>query len=79
VNSKAKSDLLFAQPCGLFGVSRLFDFGASFDEYNTSESGAEADAKAIASDWIVVGEDIAKSINSFSDEHSEVRHLGKVA
>jgi hypothetical protein len=52
------SDFLFARPSALFGQSRFFDFSGSFDEYNTSESPDEADAKAMYADWAVVGETI---------------------
>jgi hypothetical protein len=36
-----------------------------FDEHNRSESAAEADARAIASDWAVVVQDICYAIEQF--------------
>jgi hypothetical protein len=33
-----------------------------FDDYNPSETSAEADERAIASDWLVVGQDIFAAI-----------------
>jgi hypothetical protein len=55
---KVKSDFLFAQPSFASGASRVLDLWGQFDEYNTSANGEEADAKAIAADWFVVGDDL---------------------
>ncbi len=55
---KVKTDFLFAQPSFASGVSRLLDLWGQFDDYNTSANGEEADAKAIAADWFVVGDDL---------------------
>ena len=63
MNNKARTDYLFATPSFLAGVARLFDFGCTFDQYNRSESNAEADARAIASDWAMVGKDISFAMN----------------
>jgi hypothetical protein len=56
---KVKSDFLFAQPSFASGAARNLDLWGQFDEYNRSETPAEADAKAIAADWLVIGQDIA--------------------
>jgi hypothetical protein len=53
-----KSDFLFAQPSFMSGASRVIDLWGQFDDYNRSYTPAEADAKAIAADWLVVGQDI---------------------
>jgi hypothetical protein len=53
-----KSDFLFAQPSFMSGASRVIDLWGQFDDYNRSDTPAEADAKAIAADWLVVGQDI---------------------
>ena len=58
MQKKAKTDFLFAQPSFATGVARIFDLWGEFDEYNRSSSPAEADGKAIASDWVVVGQDL---------------------
>jgi hypothetical protein len=65
MQKKVQTDFLFAQPSLASGVARVFDLWGQFDEYNRSETTAEADAKAIASDWLLVGQDIQEAI----DEH----------
>jgi len=44
----------------------MLDLWGRFDEYNRSGSAAEADARAIASDWAMVGQDIYDAL-----EHSD--------
>ncbi len=56
---------LFARPSFLEGVGRLLDTSASFQTYNYSKNGAEADYDAIASDWHMVGEDIRSAIAAY--------------
>jgi len=68
MGNKVKSDFLFAQPSFASGAARVFDFFGQFDEYNRSDTPEEADAKAIASDWIVVGQDIADAIEQNDSE-----------
>lgn len=65
---KVKSDFLFAQPSFSSGVARNLDLWGQFDDYNRSETSAEADAKAIASDWLVIGQDIYDAIEQFESE-----------
>jgi len=52
------SDFLFAQPSAVAGISRFFDCGGCFDDYNISATPDEADAKAMYADWAIVGEAI---------------------
>lgn len=68
MGSKVKTDFLFAQPSFASGAARVFDLFGQFDGYNISETPAEADAKAIAADWIVVGQDIADAIEQNESE-----------
>jgi len=62
MNKTVKTDFLFAQPSLLSGAARAFDLWGQLDEYNRSETPAEADAKAIAADWLIVGQDLADAI-----------------
>jgi len=61
MNSKAsaRTDFLFAQPSFGSGAARVLDLFGTFDAYNTSASEQEADERAIASDWLVVGKDLS--------------------
>ncbi|MGA3131227.1 MAG: hypothetical protein ABSD59_10530 [Terracidiphilus sp.] len=72
MGNKIKSDFLFAQPSFASGAARVFDLFGQFDEYNRSETPAEADAKAIASDWMIVGQDIADAIEQHESECNAV-------
>lgn len=55
-----------------FEAGRLLDFGSTFDSYNESESGAEADALALRMDAQVVGlllwEALTKLTGSLSND-----------
>jgi hypothetical protein len=62
------STFLFAQPSFIEGVARLIDFGNTLQIYNTSLSGEQADALALAADWQVVGDDLEKAILEFQGE-----------
>lgn len=68
MSKKVKTDFLFAQPSLGSGVARVFDLWGQFDEYNRSDSPSEADAKAIAADWFVIGQDIYDAIEQHESE-----------
>jgi hypothetical protein len=70
VSKKVKTDFLFAQPSLSSGAARVFDLFGQFDGYNRSDSPAEADAKALASDWILVGQDICEAIEQYESERT---------
>ncbi|MEI6125058.1 MAG: hypothetical protein WCQ99_00755 [Pseudomonadota bacterium] len=55
---------LFAETGFLDGVSRVFDFGGTLNEYNYSATSIEADYIAIASDWYAIGYDMRDSIDA---------------
>jgi len=70
MNSKAsaRTDFLFARPSFGSGVARALDLGGVFDGYNTSPSEAEADQRAIGSDWLVVGKDLGEVLEQAKAE-----------
>jgi hypothetical protein len=68
MNKTVKTDFLFAQPSFASGAARVFDLWGQFDDYNRSETGIQADANAIAADWIVVGQDIFDSVEQYDSE-----------
>ena len=55
---------LFAEPSWGSGIARGLDLFGNFDAYNTSQSEATADAVAIQSDWLAVGEDLAEAMDA---------------
>ena len=61
-----RTDYLFAAPSFLSGVARLLDLSGRFDVYNDSDDEALADARAIYSDWRMVGQDLAGAMTVWS-------------
>ncbi len=55
---------MFTRPSFLEGMARTLDIGNTMQEYNTSSSPEEADARAIGSDWEAVGSDLRKAMNT---------------
>lgn len=64
------SEFLFARPSFLEGIARLVDFGGFLNEYNTSNTPDEADFRAIAADWQVVGDDLRAAMRDASRQPS---------
>lgn len=52
------TDYLFSQNGFLIGMGSVLNVAGNYFEYNYSESGSEADARALASDWGAIGQDI---------------------
>ena len=69
-NMKPTTLFLCADSSMLFGAARILDLGATFDVYNVSATGVEADARAIHSDWAMFGQDLQDSLNQFEAENS---------
>ncbi|GAB4245398.1 MAG: hypothetical protein Kow00129_05300 [Thermoleophilia bacterium] len=61
------SDFLFATPSFIEGMARTFDLGGAIEElsYNSSATPEEADARALGSDWSVVGQDLQRSLDEY--------------
>ena len=59
------------------GAARLFDFGGTLNTYYRvlDENPNEADARAIAADWRIVGGDIAAAIEFFDASIGSDQHL----
>ena len=50
------------------GAARVLDIAGNFDSYNESATPLEADARAIANDWMMVGRDMSAAIAQFEEE-----------
>jgi hypothetical protein len=59
---------LFATPNFWRGAASAFDIGGTLIEYNTSKDENDADIRALASDWAIVGKDIQNSVESCKKE-----------
>ena len=66
-----RPDFLFAMPSWLSGAARSLDLAGQFDEYNESPNGQVADAKALFSDWRIVGESLIEAMKAFQREPQE--------
>jgi len=72
MNKQVKTDFLFAQPSFGSGAARIVDMWGVFDDYNRSETPVQADEKAIAADWIIVGQDLHDALESQQEEAEKV-------
>ncbi|HOC93882.1 MAG TPA: hypothetical protein PKH33_16160 [bacterium] len=66
-----KTDYLYAKPSFLGGMARVLDLGGTLKEYNSSSSSEEADARAISSDWKMVGKDIKAAMLRHDEEEKK--------
>jgi len=52
------TDFLYARPSFVEGMSRVLDMSGTLNVYNESSTAAEADRRAIQSDWRAIGADM---------------------
>lgn len=57
---------LFATPSLWSGMARVLDIYGQFDSYNASETEEAADAKALYSDFRMIGQDLKQAMESLS-------------
>jgi len=65
------SDFLFARPSFLEGIARIFDFGNTLNEYNSSPSDDIADEVALRMDWGAVGDNLRNALREYGKEIEE--------
>lgn len=58
---------LFASPSFASGAARVLDLGGTFDAYNTSPTGEDADFRALYGDWVAVGGDMNAAIETVTN------------
>jgi hypothetical protein len=61
---------LCSKPSIWSGAARLLDFGNTFDAYNHSATGPQADALGLLWDWAIVGNDLWQSMLDYEHERS---------
>ena len=66
-----RSDILFATPSFLGGLSSVLDLGSTLTQYNTSSTPAKADANAIRADWEAVGNDLRTAMAQYQKARNE--------
>ena len=70
MDESVRATFLFATPTWQEGVGRLVDFGDSLTEYNRTSSPADPDARAVAQDWLAVGDYIRSAMYSLRRDNS---------
>jgi hypothetical protein len=58
LGESVRSMFLFALPTWEEGVGRLLDFAGALTQYNRTTPPGDPDARAIAQDWLAVGEEL---------------------
>jgi hypothetical protein len=61
---KFRTGFLYSDPSFVKGMGTTFNVWGNYYNYNYSDSGMEADNRALASDWNVVGKDLEKAMSS---------------
>ncbi|MCY4599081.1 MAG: hypothetical protein OXF27_04090 [Acidobacteria bacterium] len=63
-----RTDYLYSTPSAWSGVARLLDLFGRFDAYNDSPTDDLADARALYSDWHIVGQELASAMTKVERE-----------
>jgi hypothetical protein len=67
-NPSSLDNYRFTRPSFLEGLTRMFDFSSSLDNYDYLRGGPEADARAITQDWEVIGADFRAALPQTKEE-----------
>jgi len=62
-----RTDYLFVNTNFIIGAGSVLNLGGNYFEFNRSRTPEEADARAIESDWGVVGNDIRAAIEEYKN------------
>lgn len=60
---------LFSTPSFLSGAGTVINLAGNFYEFNSSDSGFEADEKAIENDFRMIGQDICDVIEKIKEDN----------
>lgn len=66
-NRKYTTGFLFSTPSFLTGAGTAINIAGNYYEFNSSETGFEADEMAIENDFRMVGQDILDVMESFKE------------
>lgn len=66
-----RTTFLFAIPNFISGCARLLDIGGVYDIYNESRDGNAADARAVYSDFRMVGQDLQWAMETYRTAHRD--------
>jgi hypothetical protein len=68
MSQRAQTDFLFPTGGFLTGAGSVFNIAGSYFLYNATSEDEDADSRAIACDWSMVGQDIRDAMGGFSKE-----------
>jgi hypothetical protein len=71
IKSLKRTDFLLPKNDFFVGLGTIMNISGNYFKYNTSETAEEADKKALASDWFMVGQDIKKAKSNFEKLHKD--------
>lgn len=63
-NRRYRTGFLFPNTNFWIGMGSILNIAGDYFTFNTSESGKEADYKALESDWAIIGQDIEDVIDT---------------
>lgn len=63
MNNRVQTDFLVPTSSFLTGFGSVLNIGGEYFSYNYSDDEGEADRVALASDWLIVGQDLRKSLS----------------
>lgn len=69
----SRTDFLFCTPNFWTGAASSINLFGNFYEFNTSETGAEADMRAIQNDFDMVGQDLNNVLKSLKVANNLLR------
>lgn len=72
MGDKFQTDFLTPESSVLNGIGSIINLlGCEGFRYNVSPTPADADARALKSDWMIVGQDMAVALDGFKKETKE--------
>ncbi|MDR0955325.1 MAG: hypothetical protein LBM20_08135 [Rikenellaceae bacterium] len=66
-----RTDFLFPKSSFLIGAGSILALGGNYYRFNGSSTDAEADARALRSDWGVVANDFCEAFKQFDSAHKK--------
>ncbi len=63
-----RTDFLYSTPSFLGGIGTVLNVAGNYYDFNSSDSEGEADAKAIANDFKMIGQDISDSLKEIEKD-----------
>ena len=64
-----RTNVLFSRPSFISGLGSVINVAGNYFEFKYSNSGEEADRKALESDWDVIGDDLRNTIKKEKLQH----------